>query len=513
MKLLVDRTTGLATPSFDYAKGDGSIATVTGDPINLAGTTILQAIQDSYVNQGQASGLAVGLWSTNDPGETGATGTFSATFDYVHIQATGAPEQLLRAVNAGGGQFTASNGVTYEADNGSLVSGPSDVFSTTNDIAGTTDDPLYNTERWATGGGSYIYNVPVANGTYRVELNLAEIYYGITAPGQRVFDILLENQPLTPLQNLDLYAKVGAYTPYTISQLVNVTDGALTIQVGPGSSAAGNVENAKLSAFSIYSEPTTAAATTLSIAATDASKAEGNSGSTPFTFTVTRGGTTTGTSSVNWAVTGSGSAPADATDFGGSLPGGIINFAPGETSKTLTVNVAGDTTSEPNEGFTVTLSGATGGTVTTAAASGTINNDDTAAADPFAGITPVDNYGPSANGAAVISITPGGGIQASNYNSGSFSITNVGDKRIAAVYLDATKALYPDTVFDPFGLAGDTISKPLTIDSDGSTGVFIPTSPYFGAGGTAGYEGAALRFAPTVSGGFSPGETVTFSVA
>ncbi len=42
------------------------------------------------------------------------------------------------------------------------------------------------------------------------------------------------------------------------------------------------------------------------IAATDASKAEGNTGSTAFTFTVTRTGSSSGTATVDYAVTGSG---------------------------------------------------------------------------------------------------------------------------------------------------------------------------------------------------------------
>jgi len=49
-----------------------------------------------------------------------------------------------------------------------------------------------------------------------------------------------------------------------------------------------------------------------------------------------------------------------------------VSFAPGESSKVITVNVLGDTTIEPNENFTVTLSnptnGATLGTPSTATA-------------------------------------------------------------------------------------------------------------------------------------------------
>ncbi|MEJ0017978.1 MAG: Calx-beta domain-containing protein [Acetobacteraceae bacterium] len=126
--------------------------------------------------------------------------------------------------------------------------------------------------------------------------------------------------------------------------------------------------------------------TSLAIAAAAASKAEGQSGATPLTFTVTRSGVTTGATSVNWAVAGSGASPAAAADFqGAALPSGVVTFAAGETSKTITVNVAGDTVVEPNETFAVTLSGATGGaTITTASATGTIQNDDTTTPAPGA---------------------------------------------------------------------------------------------------------------------------------
>ncbi|ERT06679.1 hemolysin-type calcium-binding repeat family protein [Lyngbya aestuarii BL J] len=120
--------------------------------------------------------------------------------------------------------------------------------------------------------------------------------------------------------------------------------------------------------------------TTLSIAATDANKTEGDAGTTPFTFTVTRSGDTTGTTSVDFAVSGD----ADAADFGGTLPSGTVNFADGETSQVVTVDVSGDTDSEPDENFTVTLSNPSGDeTITTASANGTIENDDGVAITPI----------------------------------------------------------------------------------------------------------------------------------
>ncbi|WP_417040777.1 Calx-beta domain-containing protein [Cylindrospermopsis raciborskii] len=114
----------------------------------------------------------------------------------------------------------------------------------------------------------------------------------------------------------------------------------------------------------------------LAIASTGATQTEGNSGTKAFTFTVTRSGDTTSSSSANWAVTGSSTNQADVTDFGGTLPTGTVNFTAGETSKTIIVDVLGDTTVEPDEGFTVTLSNPTNATITTATAVGTIQNDD-----------------------------------------------------------------------------------------------------------------------------------------
>ncbi|MCK7477220.1 MAG: hypothetical protein M0C28_06725 [Candidatus Moduliflexus flocculans] len=69
--------------------------------------------------------------------------------------------------------------------------------------------------------------------------------------------------------------------------------------------------------------------------------------------------------------------PADAGDFGGTLPGGTVSFAAGETSKTVTVNVAGDTAVEPERGLHGDAEhNPTNATLSTATATGTIQNDD-----------------------------------------------------------------------------------------------------------------------------------------
>lgn len=115
----------------------------------------------------------------------------------------------------------------------------------------------------------------------------------------------------------------------------------------------------------------------LALSAIAASKTEGWAGATPFTFQVSRSGNSSGLASVRWAVSATGSSPATASDFGSSsLPSGIVSFAAGQTRQTITVTVAGDLSKEGDETFRVTLSGATGATITTATANGTILNDD-----------------------------------------------------------------------------------------------------------------------------------------
>ncbi|RYF75906.1 MAG: ExeM/NucH family extracellular endonuclease, partial [Comamonadaceae bacterium] len=116
----------------------------------------------------------------------------------------------------------------------------------------------------------------------------------------------------------------------------------------------------------------------ISIAATDADKAEGDSGSTAHTFTVTRAGSNLAAETVQWAVTGSGANPADAADFGGTLPAGTVSFEAGQKTATLTVNAVADTAVELDEGFTVTLGQPSAGStvINGGAAQGTIRNDD-----------------------------------------------------------------------------------------------------------------------------------------
>jgi large repetitive protein len=114
------------------------------------------------------------------------------------------------------------------------------------------------------------------------------------------------------------------------------------------------------------------------------SLAEGNSGTTAFTFTVSL---STPASTVRnfaaYTVDGSAVAPGDYTAISAATPVGVV-FAAGDVEESVTVLVNGDSTVEPNESFQLLLTfpgnGAPegGGPPVLAAGTGTINNDDSA---------------------------------------------------------------------------------------------------------------------------------------
>ncbi len=115
------------------------------------------------------------------------------------------------------------------------------------------------------------------------------------------------------------------------------------------------------------------------ITADSISVAEGNSGTKPYSFTVTLSAASDTAQTIDWAIAlGSGTGQADAADFSGATSG-TLQFAAGDTSEVITLSIAGDTLTEASEAFVVALSNASAGlTIGTASAAGLISNDDDA---------------------------------------------------------------------------------------------------------------------------------------
>ncbi len=113
-----------------------------------------------------------------------------------------------------------------------------------------------------------------------------------------------------------------------------------------------------------------------SFSVANASATEGNIGSTPMTFTVTRtAGVGTQTVDITSTAGGSATAGIDYT----ALSATTLTFGVGVTTQTATVSVLGDVLDEADETFNVSLSNASGGaSISTANAVGTITDDDAA---------------------------------------------------------------------------------------------------------------------------------------
>ena len=99
---------------------------------------------------------------------------------------------------------------------------------------------------------------------------------------------------------------------------------------------------------------------------------EGNTGTVSATFSVTLSAASTETITVAYA-TGDGTASAG-SDY--QAASGTLTFAPGETSKTITVAVNGDRLAEPNETFVVNLSSPTNANIADGQGVGTILDDE-----------------------------------------------------------------------------------------------------------------------------------------
>jgi hypothetical protein len=147
-----------------------------------------------------------------------------------------------------------------------------------------------------------------------------------------------------------------------LDETVNVT-----LSNPSGGASLGNPSSAVLTIADDDAQPT--------ISISDISQAEGNSGTTSFSFDVTLSKASGQTVTVDYLT-------ADGTALVGGdyqAASGTLTFAPGETTRSFSVMVNGDTQDEPTETFVVNLSNPSGATITKAQGTGTIVNDDSAA--------------------------------------------------------------------------------------------------------------------------------------
>ncbi len=497
-----------ATATFDQQTG------VYTDTVSIAGsssdvTVLIDIIDDILAESDEAFTVNLTEVSSN-----ALIGTDTATVTIEDDDSTGQNETVLYRVNAGGAEVAAvDGGLAWSADITSNNS-PFLLDPGSNSTAGfSAVDPgatvppsisggIFDTERWDASGGSemqWAFDVPTA-GLYEVRLYLGNGFGGTNDPGERVFDVAIEGSVPSNLDDIDLSAQFGHQVGGLISNTVNVSDGILNIDFLHG------IENPLVNGVEILQlDGGTPMMPTVSIVGgpyTVEEAAPQVQISLLTDITVPSDETVDVTFEI---VPGSAmpqmdyeylSATATFDDQTGVYTD-TVTIAGSSSDATVLIDIVDDILAESDEAFTVNLTEVSSNAlIGTDTATVTIEDDD------------------STNGEAVLNITvDSNNVQVSNFGNNSFQITNTGDKKIAQVNIDVTNALYPDTVFDPFGLAGDTISKPLTINTDGDTGIVGPSNDsYVGTGGTAGYEAIQLVFDETVNGGFEPGETVGFSI-
>ncbi len=111
-------------------------------------------------------------------------------------------------------------------------------------ITGTDAPRVYETERY----NMSVYKFEMPNGKYTVRLHFAETFYDITAEGQRVFSVTINDDVV--LEDFDPYKEAGGSEKPVVREIkgVTVTNGEMVI----GFTA--NVQNPEINGIEIFSE-------------------------------------------------------------------------------------------------------------------------------------------------------------------------------------------------------------------------------------------------------------------
>jgi hypothetical protein len=326
-------------------------------------------------------------------GLEGNSGTSNLTFTVTLTN----PSEDPVTVNFSTSNAAAESGIDYVANSGTVTFAPGETSKTIDIVVNgdTTIEPnelftvLLATPTGATLGDAIADGVITNDDGATISISDATVTEGNTGEVDLVFTVTL-SQVLSADATVAFTTAAGtagAGTDFTaqtgtVTILAGQTTAQITIKVL--GDTLDEIDEALTVTLSNPSAGTTIAdasgtgtitdddsAPTIAIA--DATVVEGNTSTTDLVFTVTLSAASGQTVTVNYA-TADGTATTG-TDF--TAVTGALTFAPGETSKTITVPVTGDTTAESDETLLVNLTGATNATTADAQAQGTIEDDDT----------------------------------------------------------------------------------------------------------------------------------------
>lgn len=151
-----------------------------------------------------------------------------------------------------GGEEVSYGDTVFTADD--FFTGDSEGFENTTikDILETDMDSLYISERISSGNlGSFEYKIPITNGTYKLRLHFAEIYWGAPDggegnPNSRVFDVDIEGA--VELNDYDIFDEVGARTATVEEFILTIEDQELNIKFSA------SVDRPKISAIEVLGD-------------------------------------------------------------------------------------------------------------------------------------------------------------------------------------------------------------------------------------------------------------------
>jgi len=312
------------------------------------------SIQDVVVSYGTADGTATvadGDYLTNSgvltftPGESTKLVTVLANGDMISEADESFTISLSNPSHALLGVATAEGMIQDDEPQPVLTLSPSSLANTENDsgvvsyvmtVALSSPSALQITVAYGTSDGS----ATLADNDYQATSGVLTF-----APGETT-------RLVTVLVNGDTINEANETFSLNLSTPTNATLGVAT--------ATNTVTN---------DDPVPA----VSISPATASILEGDAGATPGVYTVSLSAVSGQTVTVAYA-TSDGSATLADGDY--QAASGVLTFAPGETSKPVTVLANGDTANEANESFTLSLSAPANATLGTFAATATITNDD-----------------------------------------------------------------------------------------------------------------------------------------
>jgi CSLREA domain-containing protein len=387
-------------PTITSALVTGSTRTIKGTLNSAAGQTYDIDFYASASCDSSGNGQGQSYLGSITTSTTDSNGNVSFTF---HPDATHAPAMTVGKIITATATTTGAFGDTSEF---------SQCFTAADGSPGAGDIQFTAAEYMVSesGGTAAITVVRVGGSNGTITANLSTSNGSATAPGDYIaltdFPITYADAEVGPktvnvtINNDSIYEDNETIKLSLSATQITAQDGVTAPSADPHAAVLTIADNDVAPSFSINS----------------VSHSEGNSGTTAYTFTVTKTGLTEKNSSVNYnTVDGTATAPSDFA----AVPMTTLTFLPNDTTKQFTVQVNGDSTVEPDEEFTVHLDTAVDATISNADGTGTIVNDDvnpsptptatataTATATPNPTATATATAAPSATATATATATP-----------------------------------------------------------------------------------------------------------